>query len=319
MNEDVMALIQEAQKAGVEVPESFRNISFSVDQTKQKLESLKNSIQGLSGAFGLISGGAQTIMEFYDTVLAVEQALGKDVELTEAASQSKQRLAAASQTLNFMMNGLNMVMQALQLQQLGAKEAGDMLLNTFTAMIDATEDGIVTKEEFIGILRQLGVDAENVAGSLHNVLITALEATREAVKGNIDAVSRFVQKLRELDGMTVHTYHYHHEITVHGRGKRETRGEKWPANWYGGGPPPAQRGAWFTHEGLYYLHRGEMILPRNVAEWFRRGGSGVGSKVINIHNEFVLNNPVIRSEADIDELAEKISRKMASRLRVMSW
>ncbi|RLE40923.1 phage tail tape measure protein, partial [Candidatus Woesearchaeota archaeon] len=129
MNEDVMALIQQAQKAGVEVPESFRNISFSVDQTKQKLESLKNSIQGLNSAFSLINVGAQTIMGFYDAVAAVEKALGRDVELTEEASQSKQRLAAVSQVLSFMTNSLNMVMQALQFHQLGAKEAGDMLLN----------------------------------------------------------------------------------------------------------------------------------------------------------------------------------------------
>ena len=113
-------------------------------------------------------------------------------------------------------------------------------------------------------------------------------------------------------------------ITVHGEkggggggGRRRKATGDWLEQYPEYAEYYAQRGAWFTKEGLYYLHRGEMVLPRNVAEWFRKGGFRVGSKVINVHNEFVLNNPVIRSEADIDELAEKISRKMVSKLRVM--
>jgi len=61
-----------------------------------------------------------------------------------------------------------------------------------------------------------------------------------------------------------------------------------------------------------------MILPRSVAEWFRKGGVNVGSKMINVHNEITINNPIVRSEADIDELARAISRKIVSNLRVMS-
>mgnify|MGYP000008671024 CR=1 FL=1 len=83
----------------------------------------------------------------------------------------------------------------------------------------------------------------------------------------------------------------------------------------GGYTSPAgglQKGAWYTREGLYYLHRGEMVLPRNVAERFRRGGVGVGSQVINI--KVTVNAGHV---SDPKELADIIERELARRWRAM--
>ena len=54
-----------------------------------------------------------------------------------------------------------------------------------------------------------------------------------------------------------------------------------------------------------------MILPRRVAEWFRRG---------EVSRNIVVNvnvNANISSDRDVDELARLISRKIVSNLRVM--
>jgi hypothetical protein len=194
-----------------------------------------------------------------------------------------------------------------------------MLLNSFNLLISATEDGVVTNQEFIDILRQLGVDAGNVAGSLHNVLKTALEATKSAIEGNIDAVNSFIASLKNLDGMTVHTYHYHHIITVSGateggeppRHEISKEYEEWEAEKYGIAGY-AQRGEWYTREGLYRLHAGEMVLPRNVAEWFRSRGPVAAQKTVNVNV-----NVNAGSVSDPNLLAEIVSRKLVQRLRAM--
>jgi len=56
-----------------------------------------------------------------------------------------------------------------------------------------------------------------------------------------------------------------------------------------------------------------MVLPRNVAEWFRKGGVGVGSQVINIHV-----NVNASGVSDPRELADIVSREIVRRLRVIA-
>lgn len=82
----------------------------------------------------------------------------------------------------------------------------------------------------------------------------------------------------------------------------------------GGGAPTAQHGAWFTHEGLYYLHRGEMVLPRPVAEWFREGSMPVG-KTVNVNVN--MNIAAASAETDWRRVAEIISREINRNLRAM--
>ncbi len=78
---------------------------------------------------------------------------------------------------------------------------------------------------------------------------------------------------------------------------------------------PAQTGEWFVPRNnmLYRLHRGEMVLPRPVAEWFRRG-LGIQSRSIVVN---VSVNASVSRESDWDEVARIISRKIISNLRVM--
>ncbi|MDW7987081.1 MAG: hypothetical protein RMI88_07735 [Nitrososphaerota archaeon] len=111
--------------------------------------------------------------------------------------------------------------------------------------------------------------------------------------------------------MTVHTYHYHHVITVGGEGGGGG-GEGGEARTVWGAPwaPPAQHGAWYTREGPYYLHRGEMVLPRHVAEWFRGHGPVTKNVSVNVNiNASGVSDPKV--------LADIVSREIARRLRAM--
>jgi len=74
-----------------------------------------------------------------------------------------------------------------------------------------------------------------------------------------------------------------------------------------------QHGAWYIPRNqLAYLHKGEMVLPKNVADWFRRGGIS-RNIVVNVNV-----NANVSGDRDVDELARLISRKIVSNLRVMT-
>lgn len=332
-NSVIQELINRAVQAGVAVPESFQAMATSATTSSQQTVNSLNTIQeavkniqtelkNLSSAFDLLSKGVVLGQDFYDVTLAVMQALGMDVALSEEAAASKERLAATQQVLNYITQTGSLVQQALQLSMLGATDASSMLLDGLISVTTALSDGIITNEEFIAILNQLGVDAQNVAGSLHNILVKALNTTQEAVRGNIDAVNTFIESLKKLDGMTAHTYHYHHIITVGGEATStattatneatSTSGEevKEAAEKLWKHLPPAQRGEWYTREGPYFLHRGEMILPRNVADWFRKGGATASQKIVNVNVN--VNSAGV---SDPYTLAEIVSREIARRLR----
>jgi polyhydroxyalkanoate synthesis regulator phasin len=332
-NETIQELIDRAVEAGVAIPESFQamasNATTSSQQTvnalksiEEQMESLENQVKILSSTFDLLGKGVGLAEGFYDVTVKVMRALGYDVELSDEARESKERLAATQQVLNYIMNAYGLVQEALKLKAMGATEASDMLLNSFNLLISATEDGVVTNQEFIDILRQLGVDAGNVAGSLHSVLKTALEATKSAIESNIDAVNSFIASLKNLDGMTIHTYHIHHILTEEGgviappvpeniKEITETLKE-WA--WQPEAVPPLQRGLWYVPRDDYIarLHRGEMVLPRNVAEWFRSHGPVAAQKTVNVRVN--INAGGI---TDPNLLAEIVSRKLVQRLRAM--
>lgn len=342
-NETIQELIDRAVQAGVTIPESFQamastaasssqQVASSLKNVEDEIKSLQNELENLSASFDILGKGVSLGEKFYDTTLAVMQALGYDAELSEEAKTSKEKLAAVQSVLNYMTEAYSIVQQALQLKLMGATDASNMLLNSFNLLITSTEDGIVTNEEFISILRQLGVDAQNVAGSLQNILKTALDTVREVIQGNIDAVNNFRSSLLSLDGMTVHTYHYHHiiEVKESGRPGAAKEWEEHLAETPSGYAPPAvptksmeelgvttlaghQHGLWSVPYDNYIarLHRGEMVLPRNVAEWFRRGGGIAASqKIINV-------NVNATGVSDPKQLAEIVSREIVKRLRVM--
>lgn len=309
------ALLQEAIATGEEVPQSlqplteaFQGLADSATRSRQAVQDLAAGIKAFTEDAGIVREAAGLFAQYYDVVLSIEQALGRETQLTEEARQSKERLGATTQLLTFLTESFGLVQQAVELYMLGGKEAGDMLVNTMTGLVGATEDGIVTNEEFRKILGQLGVDSENVAGSLHNVLKTSLDTVKAAIEGNIEKAGEFSDMLNMLDGRTVHTYHYHHIITVTEPKRVEyITPEEQAAR---AGLPMAQRGMWNVPRDMpVYLHAGEMVLPRRVAEWFRTRGPNIGGVKITVN----VNQP----NATAEEIAEAISRAIATRLRGM--
>jgi len=240
------------------------------------------------------------------------QALRQGTKLTAEQAASQERLAAINQTLGLTSQIVTLQQTALQLAMLGADSAADMFMGTAVNLTTALEDGIVTQDEMKTILEGLGVQFDDTGRPVIN-LKSIMEEFRQKMEETRGRVEDFRSSLISLDGLTAHTYHYHHEVTVReGEGARARRQEEewWMRMGYMA-PPTAQRGAWETREGLYYLHRGEMVLPRGVAEWVRQGGIS-SQKVVNVSvniNASGVGGP--------RELAELVSRELVRRLRAM--
>ncbi|MEM4335089.1 MAG: hypothetical protein QXH04_04675, partial [Candidatus Caldarchaeum sp.] len=200
---------------------------------------------------------------------------------------------------------LSLQQQALQLYMLGAVDAGNMLTNVMTVLAGSLSDGVVSQQEFVALLNALGVDAGNVAGSLHGLLVKALEATRSAVEENRSSVEALINTLNALNGMSVVYTIVEERVSA----TQEVAGAAGGSGFHGapGDFWEYQRGAWYTPEGPAYLHRGEMVLPRPVAEWFRRGGSTARTVNISI--------TVNAAGSDPRDLAEELSRALLRRVR----
>jgi len=297
-----------AQQAGVEVPESFRNIATAANQTSDAIKAMSDAVKGLRSSFDLLSGAISVATNFYDVTLAVSKALQGDAELTQEAAESRNRLAATQQVVNFLMQNFGLIQQALQLQMMGATDASNMLLNVFEGLTTALDDGIVTQEEFINVLRTLGVDSQNVAGSLYNVLRSSLETVKATIQGNIETAQNFIATLNQMNGMTVHTYHIHHQIIVT-EGGGGGGGEI--VHQTGGRFFEYQRGTAFVpFTGPAILHRGEMVIPRELADMIREGGLGPRGLNVQVYVD-------ASKVSDPEEVARMVSRELVRRLRAM--
>jgi len=128
-----------------------------------------------------------------------------------------------------------------------------------------------------------------------------------------------MKAMKELDGLESHIYIYRHEITVHGERRIGARHEHGITIREGEQAAPGlQSGAWKIPRDMFaYLHRGEMVLPRRVAEWVRRGGGVAASqKVVNVTiGDIIVNCSGFEGIRDIHDLAEAISREMVRRWR----
>jgi len=310
MTQEIQDLMNRSIEAGTEIPGQFGRIAEASGQLageagaaigglKLEIDGLTASIQGLSSSLDVFGKAVGLASNFYDVSLAIAEAMGYDLQLSREAEESKLRLAAVQQTLNYLMQSYGLIQQALQLYQLGAKEAGDLLLETFRELVNAAQDGIITQREFAEILGHLGINVENASESLHNILVNALKAAEQAVRGNVEGVDELIRKLRQLDGMEV-SYTIR-QILVKTEGESSRGGFQRPHGF--------QRGAWkVTRTTEAILHRGEMVLPRSVAEWFRRGGYA-STKVINLNV-----NVNAGGVGDPRELAEIISGELRRRL-----
>ena len=235
-----------------------------------------------------------------------KEQLQASVALTDEQVASQTRLKAVQDVLGFTTQQLSLMQTGLQLAMMGAGETGESFMNTIIALTEAQMDGIVTEEEMKTVLQGLGVTFDETGKPVLN-LKGFLEKFKQEVIENRDKVNEFRDTLLRLHGTTIHTYHYHHIITVREEG--------------GGGPLPSavdimtdeqlaeyQRGTWYVpRTGPAILHEGEMVIPADLAEEIRRGrGRGV-----------VVNITVNGAGMDADQLAEVISRRMVSRLRAL--
>jgi TP901 family phage tail tape measure protein len=308
MSDKLIEMAGLAQQAGVEVPESFRNIATAANQTADAIKATSEAVKGLRSSFDLLSGAISVATNFYDVTLAVSKALQGDAELTQEAVESRNRLAATQQVVNFLMQNFGLIQQALQLQMMGATDASNRLLNVFEKLTTALDDGIVTQEEFVSVLRTLGVDSQNVAGSLYNVLRTSLEAVKATIQGNIETAQNFITTLNQMNGMTIHTYHIHHQIIVTEGGGGGGGGI---VHETGGRFFEYQRGTAFVpFTGPAILHRGEMVIPRELADLIREGGFGPRGLSVQVYVD-------ASKVSDPEEVARRVSRELVRRLRAM--
>jgi len=297
-----------------EVAPKIRKLQDEIDELSKRLEEWQNNTTANKKIRELQI--EQLEKEIEKRRQQIEE-LKKSAEYTAVEAETLQNLGIIQKTISFQTQVMSLYQTGLRLAMMGATEAGQGMMQAALDLASALEDGIVTDEEKKKILEELGVQFDETGKPVLS-LKDIMKSFQDQVKDNITAIGDLMKAMKELDGLESHIYIYRHEITVHGERRIGARHEHGITIREGEQAAPGlQFGAWFTREGLYYLHRGEMVLPRNVAEWFRRGGGEIGSKVI-VNNKIIINNPTVRSEADLDELAEKISRKMVSRLRVMT-
>ena len=235
------------------------------------------------------------------------EALIASTELTQEQAASKERLSAIQSVLGFTTNQLSLMQTGLQLAMMGATETGGMFMNAILSLTDAQMDGIVTEDEMKNVLQQLGVTFDETGKPVMN-LKGFLEKFKEEVLENRDKVNEFRDTLQSLNGMTVHTYHIHHQITVTeggGGGGGEIVQQT------GGRFFEYQRGTAFVpFTGPAILHRGEMVIPRELADLIREGG--LGPRGVNVQ-VYVDASKV----SDPEEVARMVSRELVRRLRAM--
>ncbi|MCD6341320.1 MAG: hypothetical protein J7L83_00455, partial [Thaumarchaeota archaeon] len=220
-------------------------------------------------------------------------------------------LGIIQKTISFQTQVMSLYQKGLQLAMMGATEAGKGMMQASLELAKALEDGIVTDEEKKKILEMLGVQFNETGKPVIN-LKDIMKSFEDQVKDNINRINELRKALAELDGLESHIYIYRHEITVKGTKATATEEEaEWWETEYG--MHHYQRGAWYVPRNMpAYLHKGEMVLPRRVAEWFRRGGIAASQKIVNIHV-----NVNASGVSDPKELADIIERELARRWRAM--
>ncbi|MEM4342589.1 MAG: phage tail tape measure protein, partial [Candidatus Caldarchaeum sp.] len=207
--------------------------------------------------------------------------LRQQTQLTDEQAASQERLTAIQSQLGLVSQIISMQQTAMQLAMMGATSASDMFMNATFSLITTLEDGVITEQEMKDILMQLGVQFDKTGGPVIN-LKAIMEEFRSKVAETQGQVEGFRSTLASLDGYTIHTYHYHHQITLSEGGGGASAG----GSGFQGAPGDFweyQRGAWYTPEGPAYLHRGEMVLPRPVAEWFRQTGGVTNNITVNVN------------------------------------
>jgi len=291
--------------------DELQAIDAEIQKRKEQLEAYELQAQQSQRERELLAGAINQLKQEIAEWENRKQTLLDSISLTAEQIATQERLKAVQDVLSFTTQQLSLMQTALQLAMMGAGDTANTFMSVIMALTNAQSDGIVTEEEFKNILQLLGVQFDESGRPVMN-FTGILQKFKDEVQANIEKVQGFRSELAKLDGMTVHTYHYHHEITVKEGGGGGGGGFGTAPESRNVGAKPAQLGEWYAREGLYYLHRGEMVLPRNVAEWFRNYGPVAAQK--NIQVNISVNAGGV---ADPNVLAEIVSRKLVQRLRAM--
>jgi phage-related protein len=268
---------------------------------RERLTQLEQQAKALPKLRNELKDEIETLRQQIAELERQKQALLDSARLTDEQAASMERLQAIQSALGLVTQQLSLVQTGLQLAFMGATESGQSFLNAVLALIDAQADGIVTEEEMKNVLIALGIQFDETGRPVMN-LTSFFQKFKEEVLANIEKVREFRSTLASLDGMTVHTYHYHHIIEVRGTKAEATGGER---------PTPYQRGSWFVpFTGLALLHRGEMVIPRDVADEIRSGRAG-RPVTVNI----TVNAGGV---ADPEQLADIVGREIVRRLRAVA-
>jgi septal ring factor EnvC (AmiA/AmiB activator) len=281
--------------------DEIQAIDEQIRAYRERLAQLEEQAKTLPAWRNAMKQEIETLREQIAELERQKQTLMASIQLTNEQAATQERLQAIQSALSLVTQQLTLVQTGLQLAMMGATQSGQSFLNAVLALIDAQADGIVTEQEMKNVLSALGIQFDETGKPVMN-LTSFFAKFKEEVLANIEKVSEFRSTLASLDGMTVHTYHYHHIIEV--RGTEEEAGG-------GGRPRPYQRGSWFVpFTGLALLHRGEMVIPRDIAEEIR---SGRGGRSITVN---VTVN--VDGITDPEQLAEIVSREIARKLRVLA-
>ncbi|MEM2257824.1 MAG: phage tail tape measure protein [Candidatus Caldarchaeum sp.] len=282
-------------------------IADQVIQLERQIEELRRQEEALRQSGDAAEQQIQVIRQQRAELERQLEGLRESTRLTAEQAASQERLAGIQSMLALTSQVVGLQQTALQLAMMGADETANTFMNTSIALATALEDGIITQEEYKNILQSLGVTFDEQGRPVIN-LKNLMDEFKNKLAETQNQVESFRNALQTLDGMTVHTYHYHHQVTVPEGGVAE---EEWRAR---SGLPMAQAGMWRVPADMpVYLHRGEMVLPRPVAEWLRRGGwFRMNATTMN-----VAVNVNVSGVSDPDRLAEVVSREIARRLRAM--
>jgi TP901 family phage tail tape measure protein len=294
-----------------------------VDETlalDAKIRKIQEEIKALEELKKQTSSYADSIQQQIDvlkqqlTTLQQEKSqLQQSIALTDEQVATQARLKAIQETLSFTTQQLSLMQTGLQLAMMGATKTGEQFMNAILALTDAQMDGIVTEEEMKNVLQQLGVTFDETGRPVLN-LKGFLEKFKQEVLENINKVNEFRATLQSLNGMTIHTYHYHHIITTTGGGTTtvvDPYGRGTVENVNPNSLQHYQRGTAFVpFSGPAILHRGEMVIPRELADLIREGGFGPRGLSVQVYVD-------ASKVSDPEEIARCVSRELVRRLRAM--
>jgi TP901 family phage tail tape measure protein len=236
---------------------------------------------------------------FDDIVKAIENK--NKVSLEEETTMK--RLQGVQSVLNLYTQFNTIAMQAMQFAMLGNTEAANKLADFLRKLGEATEDGYLDTQEYVDILKDLGVTFDEQGKPILNFK-DYLDKLAETIQTNTSKVNELINAINSLRDKTVVITVITRHVTEGGGGGsvnivHETGGRFFESGGGGSGGGGGgiihqtsgrffeayQHGSWNVRRtSLALIHEGEMVIPKPFAEEFREKVTrGLGGGNININ------------------------------------